>query len=89
MYDRIAVRSGWKLLVELRTGIYSISGREVAVLGILQAIEAALDVPRVKAARIRFWHGRKKGFPGVVSWRVLLETVLPSTLKGARSSERL
>ena len=33
--------------------------------GCMQAIETALDVPRVKAAKIRFWCGRKKGFPGV------------------------
>ena len=31
----------------------------------MQAIETALDVPRVKAARIRFWFRRKKGFPRV------------------------
>ena len=31
----------------------------------MQAIETALDVPRVKAARIRFWFGRKRGFPRV------------------------
>ena len=33
--------------------------------GCMRAIETALDVPRVKAARIRFWFGRQKGFPGV------------------------
>ena len=31
----------------------------------MQAIETALDVPRVKAARIRFWFRRKRGFPRV------------------------
>ena len=31
----------------------------------MQAIETALDIPRVKAARIRFWFERMKGFPRV------------------------
>ena len=34
-------------------------------IGCMQAIETALDVPRVKAVRIRFWFGQKKGFPRV------------------------
>ena len=31
----------------------------------MQAIETTLDVPCAKAARIRFWFGRMKGFPRV------------------------
>ena len=30
--------------------------------GCMQAIKAALHVPRVRAARIRFWFGRQNGF---------------------------
>ena len=43
----------------------------------MQAIETALDVPRVKAARIRLWFGRKKGFPRVEQLAAIAEHGAP------------
>ena len=61
------MRPGWRLWVEWRIVTkyilyFRASGSRI---GCMQAIETALDVPRVKAARIRFWFRRKKGFPRV------------------------
>ena len=36
----------------------------------MEAIEVALDVPRVRAARIIFWFGRVKGSVAWSNWRV-------------------
>ena len=51
--------------------------------GCMQAIETALDVPRVKAARIRFWFGRKKGFPRVEQLADIVEHGAPVHVKGS------
>ena len=51
--------------------------------GCMQAIETALDVPRVKAARIRFWFGRKKGFPGVEQLAAIAEHGAPVHVEGS------
>ena len=49
----------------------------------MQAIEIALDVPRVKAARIRFWFGRKKGFPRVEQLAAIAEHGAPVHVEGS------
>ena len=51
----------------------------------MQAIETALDIPRVKekAARIRFWFGRKKGFPGVEHVAAMAEHGAPVHVEGS------
>ena len=49
----------------------------------MQAIETALDVPRVKAARIRFWFGRKKGFPRVEQLAAIAEHGAPVHVEGS------
>ena len=51
--------------------------------GCMQAIESALGVPRVKAARIRFWFGRKKGFPGVEQLAAIAEDGAPVNVEGS------
>ena len=48
----------------------------------MQAIETALDVPRVKEARIRFWFGRKKGFPRVEQVTAITEHGAPVHVEG-------
>ena len=48
----------------------------------MQTIETALDVPRVKAARIRFWFGRQKGFPGVEQLAAIAEHGTPVHVEG-------
>ena len=49
----------------------------------MQAIETALDVPRVKAARIRFWFGREKGFPRVQQLAAIVEHGAPVHVEGS------
>ena len=49
----------------------------------MQAIETALDVPRAKAARIRFWFGRKKGFPRVEQLAAIAEHGAPVYVEGS------
>lgn len=41
--------------------------------GCMRAFETALDSPRVKEARIRFWFGGQKGFPGVEQLTAIAE----------------
>ena len=48
----------------------------------MQAIETALDVARVKAARIHFWFGRKKGFPRVEQLAAIAEHGSPVHVEG-------
>ena len=48
-----------------------------------QAIETALDVPRVKEARTRFWFGRKKGFPRVEQLADIVEHGAPAHVEGS------
>ena len=48
----------------------------------MQAIETALDVARVKAARIHFWFGRKKGFPRVEQLAAIAEHGAPVHVEG-------
>ena len=48
----------------------------------MQAIETAVDVPRVKAAKIRFWFGRKKGFPRVEQLVAIAEHGAPVHVEG-------
>ena len=50
----------------------------------MQAIETALDVPRVKAARIRFWFERKKGFPRVEQLAAIAEHGAPVHVEGSK-----
>ena len=50
--------------------------------GCMQAIETALNVRRVKAARIRFWFGRKKGFPRVEQLAAIAEHGAPVHVEG-------
>ena len=49
----------------------------------MQVIETVLDFPRVKAARIRFWFGRKKGFPRVAQLVVIAEHGAPVHFDGS------
>ena len=49
----------------------------------MQAIETALDVPCVKVARIRFWFGRKKGFPRVAQLADIAEHGAPVHVDGS------
>ena len=49
----------------------------------MHAIETALDVPRVKAARIRFRFWRKKGFPRVEQFAAIAEHGAPVHVKGS------
>ena len=49
----------------------------------MQAIETAVDVPRVKAARIRFWFGRKIGFPRVAQLAAIAEHGAPVHVDGS------
>ena len=49
----------------------------------MQAIETALDVTRVKAARIRFWFGRKRGFPRVAQLAAIAEHGAPVHVGGS------
>ena len=49
----------------------------------MQAIETALDVPRVKAARIRFWFERKRGFPRVAQLAAIAEHGAPIDVDGS------
>ena len=49
----------------------------------MQAIETALNVRRVKAARIRFWFGRKKGFPRVEQLAAIAEHGAPVHVEGS------
>ena len=49
----------------------------------MQAIETALDVPCVKAARIRFWFGRKKGLPRVAQLAAIAEHGAPIDVDGS------
>ena len=49
----------------------------------MQAIETALDVPRVKAARIRFWFERKKGFHRVEQLAAIAEHGGPVHVEGS------
>ena len=49
----------------------------------MQAIETALDVPRVKAAKIRFWFGRKRGFPRVAQLAAIAEHGAPVHVDGS------
>ena len=51
--------------------------------GCMQAIEKAQYVPRVKAARTRFWFGRKKGFPGVEHVAAMAEHGAPVHVEGS------
>ena len=48
----------------------------------MQAIEAAIYVPRVKEARIRFWFGRKRGFPRVAQLAAIAEHGAPVHIDG-------
>ena len=48
----------------------------------VEAIEAALDVPCVRAARIIFWFGRVKGFPGVEQLSAVAEHGAPIHVAG-------
>ena len=49
----------------------------------LQVIETALDVPRVKAARVRFWFGRKKAFSRVEQLAAIAEHGAPVHVDGS------
>ena len=49
----------------------------------MQAIETTLDVPCVKAARIRFWFGRMKGFPRVEQLADIAEHGAPVHVDGS------
>ena len=49
----------------------------------MQAIETALDVPRLKAARIRFGLGRKKAFPRVEQLAAIAEHGSPVHVEGS------
>ena len=49
----------------------------------MQVIETVLDFPRVKAARIRFWFGRKKGFPRVAQLADIAEHGAPVHVDGS------
>ena len=52
-------------------------------IGCMQVIETALDVPRVKAAWIRFWFGRKKGFPRVEQLAAIAAHGAPVHVEGS------
>ena len=52
-------------------------------IGGMHAIETALDVPRVKEARIRFWFGRKKVFPRVEQLATTVEHGAPAHVEGS------
>ena len=52
-------------------------------IGCMQAIETALDVPRVKKARIRFWFGRNKGFSRVEQLAAIAEHGAPVHVEGS------
>ena len=52
-------------------------------IGCMQAIETVLDVPRVKATRIRFWFGRRKGFPRVEQLAAIAEHGAPVHVEGS------
>ena len=49
-----------------------------------QAIETTMDVPRVKAARIRFRFWRKKGFPRVEQFAAIAEHGAPVHVEGSK-----
>ena len=51
--------------------------------GCMQANETALDFPRVKAARIRFWFGREKGFPRAEQLAAIAEHGAPVHVEGS------
>ena len=50
--------------------------------GCMRAIETSLGVPRVKAARIRFWFGRRKGFSAVEQLAAIPEHGAPVYVEG-------
>ena len=82
MYYRTAVRPGWRLWVEWHSYMqyFRASGSRA---GCMQAIETALDVPRVKAARIRFSFERKRGFPRVEQLAAFVEHGAPVHVEGS------
>ena len=49
----------------------------------MQAMETALDVPRVKAAMIRFWFGRKRRLPRVAQLAAIAEHGTPVHVEGS------
>ena len=49
----------------------------------MQAIERALNAPRVKAARIRLWFGLKKAFPRVEQLPDIVEHGAPVHVEGS------
>ena len=51
-------------------------------IGCMEAIETALNIPRVKAAMIRFWLGRMTGFPRVEQLTASAEHGAPVHVEG-------